>query len=512
MEENGFLIFSFKQGYIMSGAYYLAFDFGAESGRAIAGSIRHNKLILEEIHRFRNRQIEGAGHIHWDFSYLLDELKKGIRLAVKKGYKNLRGIGIDTWGVDYGLLDGKGNLLENPYAYRDSRTDGMMEIAFELIPRDELYSITGIQFMQINSVFQLFSEAASGKGNLKDCKNLLFMPDLFNFFMTGEKLSEYTIASTSQLLNAVTKEWEPVIFEKLGLPLQIMSPLIQPGNVIGKLEENIAEDTGVRDAEVIAVGSHDTASAIAAVPAESPNWAYLSSGTWSLVGIEIDEPVINEDSLHNNFTNEGGVNGKIRFLRNTMGLWILQRCLHSWRKKIKSLNYNDLSEMAEGSPPFISIIDPDNIRFLNPPDMPLAIQAYCSDTGQPVPEKKGEIVRCILESLALKYRFIIDKINTMHSPPVETLHIVGGGSKNELLNRFSSCATGLPVIAGPSEATALGNILTQAITKKELSGYKEGRRMTGASFPLKYYEPENKERWNEVYHTMKSMFLNHAEV
>jgi len=491
----------------MPASKFLAFDFGAASGRAILGVLDNNKIMLEEIHRFPNRQVEESGHIHWDMPYLFNELRKGLFSAVKHGHNDLCGIGVDTWGVDFGLIGKDNRLLSNPFAYRDSRTDGMMEKAFKLMPKEEIYRYTGIQFMQLNSIFQLYSMIETGSPLLKESESLLFMPDILNFYMTGKKYSEYTIASTSQLLNAEKKSWERAIFDKLNMPFEMMAPLIESGTVIGSLVPELLRDTGLSPVDIIASGCHDTASAVAAVPAESSGWAYLSSGTWSLVGVEIDSPIINENSLKFNFTNEGGVNNSIRFLRNTMGLWLLQKCLDIWKEQGDSPSYNEVIEMASHAPSFRSIIDPDKGMFLNPPDMPAAISEFCRQTGQPVPEKKGEILRCIFESLALKYRFIIEKIDMMRAEPVKKLHIVGGGSQNSLLNQLSANATGLPVIAGPVEATALGNILVQAIAKKELSGIEEGRTLIKNSFPLINYEPEDREKWQEIYKEKKDMFI-----
>lgn len=490
----------------MSIERFIAFDFGAESGRAILGSLEGKQIRLEELHRFPNKQISVSGHIHWDMAYLMAELKKGLRSAVELGYQELRGLGVDTWGVDFGLVGRNNQILGHPFAYRDPRTQGMMDKAFQLISRERMYHWTGIQFMQFNSVFQLLSMVESKSPLLKQCETLLFMPDLFNFLLTGHKCSEYTIASTSQLLNAKNKNWEPEIFEKLELPLDIMAPVAPPGTSVGRLLPAISEETGIMPVDVIAPASHDTASAVAAVPARSSNWAYLSSGTWSLLGIEVDVPVITQDSLKNNFTNEGGVGGKIRFLRNTMGLWLLQRCLKSWQEQGDTLGYDELEGLAHEGREFKCIVDPDNQTFLNPPDMPAAIVGFCQSTGQPFPEKKGEFVRCILESLALKYRFLIEKLNAMNPEPVEVLHIVGGGSRNDLLNQFTANATGLPVIAGPVEATAVGNIIVQAIAKKILSGIEEGRRVVARSFPLKDFHPADQDKWNDVYDRTKGMF------
>lgn len=490
----------------MPPAEFLAFDFGAESGRAILGVLDGSTISLREIHRFPNKQLRVSGHIHWDIDYLFAELKKGLVSAARKGYERLQGLGVDTWGVDFGLLNADGQILGNPFAYRDRRTEGMMEKAFRMMPREDIYSRTGIQFMPFNSVFQLLSLVSSESPVLDEVETLLFMPDLFNFLLTGEIHAEYTIASTSQMLNAKTRAWEPEIFEKLGLPLRIMAGIIPPGFQVGPLKPDIIQETGVAPVSVFAPACHDTASAVAAVPAQTEKWAYLSSGTWSLLGVEVDEPIINEQSLKNNFTNEGGVGGKIRFLRNTMGLWLFQQCLKRWELQDESLGYDQLTGMALEAQPFRSIVDPDDHVFLNPPDMPAAIKEYCVKTGQPAPENKGEFVRCILESLALKYRFLIERIKAMSIEPVEVLHVVGGGSQNEVLNQFSADALGLPVIAGPVEATAVGNIMIQAIAKDILNGIEEGRKTVARSFPLKYYEPEDKKKWDDVYARVKKMF------
>lgn len=485
---------------------YLAFDFGAASGRAILGLISGDRLELEEIHRFPNQPVKIFGHIYWNILTLFEELKKGLALVAQKVHRDLAGIGVDTWGVDFGLVGKDGILLGNPVAYRDTRTDGMMEKAFDRMTKKEIYASTGIQFIQLNTLYQLLSMVRSNSPLLDITQNLLFMPDLFNYLMTGEKCSEYTIASTSQLLNARTKKWEQNLFSKLNLPYSIMVPIVVPGTVLGLLSKDLSDETGLPRVDVIAPACHDTASAVAVVPAQSDDWAFLSSGTWSLIGIEVEEPIINEESLKNNFTNEGGADHKIRFLRNTMGLWLLQQVRKTWEQHGEPLSYDDLVHGADEAAPFKCIIDPDDSLFLNPPDMQAAIVEYCEKNQQPIPENRGEVVRCILESLALKYRFIIEKINAMRNRPVETLHIVGGGSQNEMLNQFSANATGLPVIAGPIEATATGNILIQAMAKKELDSLQQGRELVARSFPMKHYEPKNQERWNEVYEKVKGIY------
>ncbi len=485
---------------------FIALDFGAESGRAVLGKIENEKLNIEEMHRFANRQVKVHGHIYWDLLNLFDELKIGLAKVATNGHKDVRGIGVDTWGVDFGLVSRDNYLIGNPYAYRDARTDGMMEKVFDIMPRQEIYEYTGIQFMQLNSLFQLFSMVDNDHPWMRIAERLLFMPDLITFLMTGEKCAEYTMATTSQLLNARNKTWEKNLFAKLALPIELMAPIIEPGAVVSPLLREIADESGLPQVDVIAPGSHDTASAVAAVPASGSNWAYLSSGTWSLLGIETNAPIISRDSLKYNFTNEGGIANTIRFLRNTMGLWLLQGCRKSWARQGTEMSYAELVNIANDATPFSCIIDPDDPAFLNPPDMPEAIAEFCSRKGQKIPQTKGAFVCTIFESLALKYRHIIERINSMRNEPIEVLHIVGGGSQNEMLNQFAANATGLPVIAGPVEATAIGNILVQAIAKKELHSLQEGRELVTRSFPLKKYEPRDTVLWNEFYESSKEIF------
>lgn len=483
----------------MSASKFLAVDFGAETGRAIVGILEEDRISLEEVHRFPNVQTRIDGHLHWDIHYLFAELKKGLSLAVQKGHGDIESIGIDTWGVDFGLIDRKGEVIGSPFAYRDSRTNGMMERAFDMIPREEIYSSTGIQFMQINTLFQLYNVALNDTQTLDNCDTLLFMPDLFNYFLTGKKVSEYTIASTSQLLNARTQRWDETLFSKLGLPIHIMAPIVHPCTIIGKLRREIADEVGLnKGVDIIAVGCHDTASAVAAVPSSGNDWAFLSSGTWSLLGVESDQPLINEESLRYNFTNEGGIGASFRFLRNVMGLWLLQETRRSWQKQGKSYSYATLATMAATSPPFRSIINPDDDSFLNPPDMPQAIQAFCKRTGQLVPEREGEFVRCIFESLAFKFKIVLERICSITKRNIRTLHVVGGGSHSDLLNQCTADACGICVSAGPVEATALGNVLVQAIAKGKVQSLQKGREIVARSFPLKSYQPQNSQRWNDA--------------
>lgn len=490
----------------MTALKFLAFDFGASSGRAILGFFSGSRIKLEEIHRFPNQPVKVLGHLYWDLLNLFTELKQGLIETSRRGHRELAGIGVDTWGVDFGLVGPNNQLLGNPYCYRDERTKGMMEKAGQYLRQEELYNYTGIQFMPVNTIYQLLSMRETSKYLLEAAEKLLFMPDLFNFLLTGEKLSEYTIASTSQLLNARTRSWEPAIFDKLNLPFHLMAPIIEPGSVIGPLLPEVVTETGLQPAEVIAPACHDTASAVAAVPTRSPRWAYLSSGTWSLIGLEIDEPIISQKSLHCNFTNEGGVGRTIRFLHNTMGLWLWQRCLAKWNQAGADFSYDQLIRLAEQAPPFKCLINVDDLAFLNPPDMPQAMAEFCRKTGQTPPQNEGEFTRCIFESLALRYRYLLDKLSEVSGQPIEVLHIIGGGSQNELLNQFTANATRREVVAGLAEATALGNILIQAMARQELASLEEARELVVRSFSLKRYSPREESLWEEMYQKAKSLF------
>lgn len=487
----------------MSGINFAAFDLGAESGRAMVGTFKNDKLSLQELHRFPNKQINIDGHFHWDVPYLFNEIKTGLAKISKAGLGVL-GIGIDTWGVDFGLLDAQDKLIENPFTYRDPRTNGVMEKVFQKISKRDLYERTGIQFSQINSIYQLYSML--GSNVLEKAHKLLFMPDLFNFMLTGEKFSEYTIASTSQMLNAKKRTWDMELLDILGLPKEIMATIIKPGEIIGELTYEVRQMIDMIYVDVIAVGAHDTASAVAAVPMHGDNTAYLSSGTWSLLGIESPEPLITDKSFEYSFTNEGGVNNDYRFLKNVTGLWLLQQARKQWSKQGTTYEYAELTQMAEKAEPFYAIINPDDLSFLNPPDMLKAIADFCSKTGQQIPQSPAQFTRIILESLALKYRFIVEKINEITGNQIEVLHIVGGGSLNSLLNQFTADALNIPVIAGPVEATALGNILVQLIAKGAINNLDEGRRLVKESFEQKEFMPKNKGAWDEAYAKARTLF------
>ena len=507
---------------------YIAVDLGAESGRVMLGSISDGRLELEEIHRFSNGPVEENGSLHWDFDRLLSEVKAGIGKAAKKAAQlapaeaGIAGIGVDSWGVDFGLIGEDGKLLENPYHYRDSRTNGMMEKAFELMgsPReidvnkpsrktwDEshisrgkrgIYDSTGIQFMQLNSVYQLVAMRLANSPILARAKKLIFIGDLFSYYLCDRAFGEYTLASTSQLMDMRTGKWSPEMFDKLSLPIEIMPDVIEPGTVVGKLAKPIAQELGCGQIPVIAVASHDTGSAVAAVPAEGDHWAYLSSGTWSLMGVEVPKAIINDKTFEFEFTNEGGVENTIRLLKNIMGLWLVQECKRQWEREGVELSYEQLTAMAQEARPFAAHLEVDSSAFLAPGDMPDRINSYLAETGQKAIDDKGQMIRVILESLALKYRLVLERIEDIIGTKIACLHMVGGGIKNELLNQFAADATGKKVVAGPAEATATGNILMQAKAAGQIKTLAEARRIIRNSFELKEYKPQNVSRWQKQY-------------
>ncbi|MBR6698730.1 MAG: rhamnulokinase [Bacteroidaceae bacterium] len=466
---------------------YLAADFGGGSGRVIAGWLEDGKLTMEEIHRFGNRQVRLGDHVYWDFPALFEDMKAGLKKAASKGYE-VESIGVDTWGVDFGLIDRDGQLLGNPVCYRDARTAGMTEKLFETLNPTEHYATTGIQVMEINTLAQLLS--IKGTAQLEAAEHLLFMPDLFSYFLTGKATNEYCIASTSELLDAKRREWSWETIEALGLPKRIFGDIVMPGTVRGELRKDIAEETGLKDVKVIAVGSHDTASAVAAVPAIEGDGpvAFLSSGTWSLLGIELPEPILTEEARQAEFTNEGGVGGRIRFLQNITGLWILQRLMAEWKERGEEQTFGELLPAAAQAS-ISSIIPVADAAFTNPPSMEKAISDYCRQSNQPVPQTKGEFVRCLFQSLAKKYKDAIEGVNGLLPESLKRLHIIGGGSQNGLLNQFTADALGIPVWAGPVEATAMGNILVQAMAAGEVADLAELREVVRRSVTPKVFEP-----------------------
>lgn len=481
----------------------LAFDLGASSGRGIIASYGNGKITLNEIHRFANNGVSVRGTFYWDILYLFDQIKQGIVKAKLAG--GFDAIGIDTWGVDFGLLDKNGDLIGNPVHYRDSRTDNIPEELFGEVSRDEVYRQTGIQIMNFNTLFQLYYLKKYRAEELEKADKMLFIPDLLNYFLTGVKKSEYTIASTSQMLEPSKRSWNTELLGKLGIPTNVLCDIVQPGTVIGRVSPEVCEELGIGETEVIAVGSHDTASAVVSVPTDKKDFVYISCGTWSLFGTELDEPNITEKGLESSYTNEGGYDGKIRFLTNIMGLWLIQESRRTWIKQGMELSFNDMEHAALECESFKCFIDPDSPEFGKPGDIPKRVQAFCERTGQYVPQGVGEIIRCIYESLALKYKHAFLNLRDLTGKSFEGIHIVGGGTKDPLLCRMTADACNTAVMAGPIEATALGNIAVQMIALGEISGIDEARRVIGNSFEIKSYKPENAQAWEKAYADFKEI-------
>lgn len=478
----------------------LAIDFGASSGRAMLCHFNGESITLEEIHRFSNDPVLVNGSLFWDVLRLFHEIKQGLLKAINAGHKDISAIGIDTWGVDYALFNKSGSMIGNPYNYRDERTNGMIERAMEIAGREFIFKKTGIQFMFFNTLFQLLSMVEKKDSSLYGADKLLFMPDIFNYFLTGEMKNEYTIASTSQLLNAHEKKWDYELMDKLGIPKSIFGEIVMPGTVIGELQDYLCEELGCPKIPVVAIGSHDTASAVASVPVvDEDDYVYISCGTWSLLGVEADEPIINEKSEELNYTNEGGVEGKIRFLKNIMGLWVTQECRRQWQREGNSYSFDELENSAWVAAPFVSFIDVDDMSFASPGNMPKRIREFCSRTGQPVPEDIGAVIRCANQSLAFKYRKTIESLEAVLGKGLNVIHMVGGGIKDEMVSQFTANATGRTVIAGPIEATSAGNAIMQLKALGEISSLTQARQVIKNSFPVKVYTPTDEDKWNLAY-------------
>ncbi|HSK09164.1 MAG TPA: FGGY-family carbohydrate kinase [Vicinamibacterales bacterium] len=473
---------------------FLAIDLGAESGRAVIGELADGVLRIQEIHRFPNRVVRLGGSLHWDVYALWEEVREAVRRAAAAG--DLASIGIDTWGVDFALLAADGTLLGLPHTYRDPRTEGAIASATRVLPLDDLYRRTGIQALAFNTLFQLHAMARHGSPLPNLASDLLFVPDLFHFWLSGRKATEFTFATTSQLYNPTIGGWDETLLALAGVRPSLMQDVVPPGTRLGSLTRAVADQTGCA-APLIAVGTHDTASAVAAVPADDPRFAYISSGTWSLVGAEVATPFLTEAASRAGFTNEGGVNGTFRLLRNVAGLWLLQECRRRWG--IEPQAYAALTAAASEAEPFAALIDPDDPGFFNPPDMVGAIERRLAATGQRAPATRGGFVRCILESLALKSRQVLDALAIVRGQRATVVHIVGGGSKNPLLCQLTADATGLPVVAGPAEATAIGNLLVQAVAAGAIASLDEGRAVVARSFEPARYLPRAEESWNRAY-------------
>ncbi len=478
---------------------YLAFDLGAESGRAMGAGFSGGKLALEELHRFPTGPVRVLDSLHWDVLRFWSEMQGALARSVAWGGGELASLGVDTWGVDFGLLAADDTLLGNPYHYRDQRTNGMVEEAFQLVPRAEIYAQTGIQFLQLNTLFQLLAMVKAGSPALRAAKALLTMPDLFNFWLSGVKTNEFTNATTTQCFDTRKEAWATALLERLGIPAGLFQPVTRPCTVLGDLRRPVAEEAGCRPLPVVAVGSHDTASAVAAVPAEGRDFIYISSGTWSLMGVENPSALVNEQTLAEDFTNEGGLNHTFRFLKNIMGMFPLQECRREWARAGANFSYDELTELARGAPPLRSLIVPSDPRFFPPGAMAERIRGFCAEQGQPVPQTYGEVARCVLESLALEYRWVAEKLELLNGRRYPVIHIIGGGSRNRLLNQFTADATGCRVLAGPVEATAIGNTLAQMIALGHLGSLAEGRALVRASFEVSEFSPGERAAWDEAY-------------
>ena len=480
--------------------YFFAVDLGATSGRTILGSLSDGKLEQEELTRFPNNLIETGGHFYWDIYALYFEMIKGLQVVGKRGIE-LTSIGIDTWGVDFVFVAEDGALLRNPMAYRDPHTFGRMEeYLHDVVPQREVYDITGIQFMNFNSLFQLYAMQQDGNTALQQAKKILFVPDALSWMLTGEAVCEYTIASTSQMLDPRTGDLSEKLLKSVGLTREQFGRMVQPGEQIGVLTEEVQKMTGLGAVPVIAVPGHDTASAVAAVPAKNEQFAYLSSGTWSLMGIETREAVINDRSYELNFTNEGGIEGTTRFLKNICGMWLYERCRKEWPEEVRKLSHPELQGSAMQVEAFRSIINPDDKLFANPPSMIEAIKQYCRDTAQAVPETPAEICRCIFDSLALRYRQVFGWLREFAPFDINVLHVIGGGSLNKYLTQFTADALGVEVLAGPQEGTAIGNMMLQAKAAHEVSDVWEMRRIIANSIDMVAYHPTgDTAAWDKAY-------------
>ncbi|MBB6670115.1 rhamnulokinase [Cohnella nanjingensis] len=477
----------------------LGMDYGASGGRTMLGSFDGSTLKVEEIYRFENAPVRLGDHWYWDFLRLFLELKRGISKYWNSHGGQLASIAVDTWGVDIGFLDGRGRLLANPYHYRDARNEGMPELANDIIPREEMYSLTGAYPWQYNTLFQLLSTERNDPVLWEKAETMLWMPDLFQYFLTGVKASEYTVVSTGGLLDPVKRCWSETLFSRLGLPTRLLAELVQPGTRVGNLLPSVCSELGVPAVPFIATASHDSAAAVVSVPLMDESSAFISCGTWSIMGVESAVPVLGPQGLQLSFTNEGGLEGKTRIVKNIMGLWLLQECRRQWAAEGETADFADMQEWASAESGGISFIDPDDLSFMAPEHMPHAVLAYCRRTSQPVPQSKGQIVRCILDSLALKYRQTVEELEQLLAKKIGAIHMVGGGVNNRLLCQLTADVTGKPVIAGPVEATVAGNLLVQAISHGEIANAAEAREVVARSFLPEVYEPSDTLRWNEAY-------------
>lgn len=486
--------------------HFAAIDLGASGGRVTLGRWDGARFELEERHRFPNGPVAVDGHRHWDVLRLWEEIKTGLGRCAGPAGGRLLGVGVDTWGVDYALLDRDGRLLGNPYHYRDRRTDGVPELAYERVPRAEIYAATGVQPMQINTLFQLYSMVRADDPQLAVASVFLPLPNLFLHWLGGEPVAEYTHATTTQCLETRGRDWAVGILERLGIPGGIFPPVVEPGTLLGPMRRDVMDEVGLAGRPgVFAVGCHDTASAVAAIPGLGPRSAYISSGTWSLMGVETKEPIISDLSREGAFSNEGGVAGSIRLLKVSTGLWLVQECRRQWQRQGLDRGWDEVLALAEQAPPFGPLVDPDAADFLSPDDMPAAIRAACRESGQQQPETIGAVVRCCLESLAVRYRVTLEELEALVGHRIDTIHVVGGGSQSRLLCQLTADACARPVIAGPTEAATLGNVMVQAISAGELSDVATGRAAIAASVARETYEPRPGGAWDDALARMRGL-------
>ncbi|MAT71885.1 MAG: rhamnulokinase [Planctomycetaceae bacterium] len=477
---------------------YLAVDLGASSGRVVAGRFDGQRLTLEEVHRFANGPVQVGPRLHWRTFQLWQDILDGLRIAGREFGNEVVSVGVDTWGVDFALLDGNDELLGAPVAYRDARTQGAFDRAFARVPRETIFAETGLQFMELNTLYQLLALQAADSPALAAARRMLLMPDLFHWLLSGEKSNEQTDASTTQLYNPAAGDWSHKLIEQFGLPREIFGAISPPGTTLGPLLAQVAEETGLAHAKVVLPGSHDTASAVMAAPAAAGEWCYISSGTWSLMGVESPTPVITDQCAQWNFTNEAGVAGTTRLLKNIAGLWLLQECQRVWGAKGEDYSWDELTRLAAEAPALRGAIDTNDPRLVAPKNMPNTLAELAREAGQPVPETPGQTIRLALESLALRYRQVHRMLESLTGKSLETIHIVGGGTQNRLLCQMTADACGRPVAAGPIEATAIGNVMMQAIAAGDVADVAQAREVIRNSFDLVHYEPQHTDRWDEA--------------
>ncbi len=489
---------------------YLAVDMGASSGRVVAGLFDGQRLRLEVVHRFENGPVVAADRMYWDLLTQWTDVKAGLKAGAAQYGDRVSSVGVDTWGVDFGLVGRGDELLGNPYHYRDGRTSGILDRAFPIVSREEIFDQTGLQFMELNTLFQLIAMKEANSPMLDVAESLLMIPDLFHWLMTGEKANEFSNATTTQFYNPRTQGWATGLLERFGLPTGMLGEIVPPGTLLGKLRPSVAEETGLTGVEVVLPGTHDTASAVMAVPAASqagarPDWCYISSGTWSLMGVEMPEPVVTDKCRELNFTNEGGVGGTIRLLKNIGGLWLVQECRRIWKEAGREYSWDELVQLSTQAKPLVSLINPDHASLVAPKSMPEAIGEFCRNSGQAVPESEGAMIRCVLESLAMRYRQVLGWLEELIGGRIETIHIVGGGTQNRLLCQMAADACNRHVVAGPVEATAIGNLMMQAVAGGDVGSIPEAREVIRRSFDVEEYVPQEWEEWDDAFEEFETL-------